>query len=301
MLTPEQYALRRSGLGSSDSPIIMGEAMWRAPFDVYLSKVEGFEQEPTDGMELGELLEPVILELYRRRTGATLAFPGTLIHPYRHLLLDTPDAVATLPSGEVRPVEAKAYGWRGPEWGENSSDGVPPAYVIQSTHHLLVARAIAQAGSSVWPSNPDTFPTAVDLPVLFGGREFRIYTVRWDPELAEMIAAECERWWAAHVVTKTPPSMERSRTAAEWLAQKYPSNRAPMLNATSGDELIAAQLREARIAVREAEEVEAPLINELKLRIGEADGMRGDGWRITWKKNQKGSRVFRPSFGPEGP
>lgn len=273
----------------------MGESELRAPFDVYLAKAEGFEAEPTDGMEIGTLLEPVILELYRRKTGATLAYPGTVQHPHRPLLLDTPDAMATLPGGEVRPVEAKAYGWRGLEWGENGGDGVPPAYVIQAIHHLLVQRALA--GYS-W-GTPDMAPTAVDLPVLFGGREFRIYTVRWDPELAEMIATTCEEWWAEHVESRKPPSMERSRTAAEWLAKKYPVNRAPMLDASPGDELIAEQLREARSAVKAAEEVEAPLVNELKLRIGEADGMRGNGWRITWRKNQKGSRVFRPSFGPE--
>lgn len=291
MLTDEQRALRRTGLGSSDSPVIMGESTLRAPFDVYLAKAEGFEAEPTDGMEIGTLLEPVVLELYRRKTGAHLSFPGTLQHPTRQILLDTPDAIATLPSGEVRPVEAKAYGWRGPEWGENGSDGVPPAYVIQATHHLMVVR---EACGLAVP------PCAVDLPVLFGGREFRIYTVRWDPELAEIIATTCEQWWAEHVEARKPPSMERSRAAAEWLAQKYPVNRAPMLEATASDELLASLLREARDDVTEAEVIEAPLVNEFKLRIGDADGMKGNGWRITWKKNAKGSRVFRPSFGLEG-
>ena len=53
MLTPEQRELRRTGLGSSDSPVIMGESALRAPFDVYLAKVEGFEASIRAGQRAG--------------------------------------------------------------------------------------------------------------------------------------------------------------------------------------------------------------------------------------------------------
>ena len=293
MLTAQQKEMRRTGLGSSDSPVILGESEFRTEFDVYLDKAEGFEAGETPWQELGTLLEPVALELYRRRTGAELTYPGTLRHPTRPILLDTPDALAILPGEEVRAVEAKAIGYMGPEWGEEGTDQIEPAYIIQAMHHLLVLRAVRAA------SGYSLLPEAVDLPVLFGGREFRIYTVQWDAEFAESIAAECERWWSAHVVAKVPPSLEGSRNAAAWLARKFPRNRGPLLEAARGDDLMAEALHDARHRLEEAERDEATATNYLKQRIGDAEGIAGIGWRITWRTNKKGVRSFRPTWDNE--
>lgn len=289
MLTPEQREMRRSGLGSSDSPVIMGESDFRAPFDVYLAKVEGYEPEPSPWQEMGDLLEPVVLELYRRRTGADLQYPGTVRHPTRPILLDTPDAVNILPGGEVRAVEAKAIGYMGPEWGDEGSDAVEPAYILQAMHHMLVLRALF----------PGRDIHATDLPVLFGGREFRVYTVQWDADLAEAIAAECERWWTAHVVPKVPPPLDGSRNAADWLARRFPTHRTPLLDATPADDLLAEMLREARKRAEDAERDATTYTNHLKQRVGEAEGIAGRDWRVTWRANKKGVRSFRPTFDSE--
>lgn len=289
-LSPKQKALRRAGIGSSDVAAILGMSRFQTDFDVYLSKVEGFEPEPLPWQEMGELLEPVAIELYRRKTGASVTLPGTVRHPSRPILLDTADAVAHLPDGTKRPLEAKAIGFLGPEWGDDGTDDVEPAYILQCQHHMLVLREHLREPIA-----------AVDMPVLFAGREHRIYRVPWDAELAEGVAEQCERWWVDHVVAGKPPPLEGSRHAAAWLARRFPLNRRPLEEATEADEPLAEQLRLARARQAEAKrEVEAAK-NRFRERIADADGVAAtDGrWRVTWKANKNGVRSLRPWFEDE--
>lgn len=285
MLSEEQKKLRRTGIGSSDAPVILGESSFLTPFDVYLSKVEEFDPPTQPWQELGELLEPVALELYRRRTGAVVtAGKTTHRHPTRPVLLDTPDGVAVHPGDEVRLLEAKAIRFMDRTWGDDGTDEVEPAYVIQCQHHMLVARA---NGLNV---------EACDLPVLFAGSEFRIYTVRFDAELAEGIADECERWWREHVEARVAPPLDGSRNAGAWLAKRFPENRAPILEGTPEDADRAALLRSWEQSRDEAVEAIATLKNRFKERIGEADGVQGPWGRITWRARKDGVRVFKPTW-----
>lgn len=285
-LSDDQKALRRQGLGSSDSPIILGLSQFKSPFDLWLSKVEGFEPESETWQELGDLLEPVALELYRRRTGASVTTGhGTYRHPRNPILLDTPDGIATSVEHGTVPLEAKAIRFRGEEWGEEGTDEVEPAYLAQAQHHMLVLREVLGLEIS-----------EVHLPVLFGGSEFAIYRVPWDPEFAGLIEEECSRWWRDHVVARKPPPLEGSRNASAWLRRRFPRDTAPILQATADDVELAMALRNAEQARDLCAESFDALKAQLQERIGTAAGIEGDGFRITWKANAKGSRTFRTNW-----
>jgi putative phage-type endonuclease len=273
-LTDEQLALRRGGIGSSDAPAILGLSSFKTPFDVYLDKVEGFSPAQSFNAELGDLLEPVVLELYRRQSGATkLERPGqTVKHLQRPLILSSPDAIAYFQETEHRIVEAKALRYRSEEWGDEGSDGIDEAYLIQSQVHMAVARSVV--GDLI---------AQVDVPVLFGASEFRVYRVPWDEELANLVIEECEKFWRDHVEAKRPPSMDGSRGAPAWLKKKFPRDTKPLIEATPEDFDLALELCGAKRNLVAAKGAYRDHENRWKQRIGEATGVKTSIGSITWE------------------
>ena len=56
--TPEWLEFRRSHIGASDAPIILGVSPFKTPYQLYLDKVEGIEQHQNQAMKRGHDLEP---------------------------------------------------------------------------------------------------------------------------------------------------------------------------------------------------------------------------------------------------
>src|SRR5689334_9852303 len=93
-LTPEQFALRRTGVTASDMAAICGLDDQRCAVSVWTSKV--FETEPTEDDEfqdMGHRLEDVVLDLYEEKRGVRLNRAlNTFVHPEYPFLLASPDA-----------------------------------------------------------------------------------------------------------------------------------------------------------------------------------------------------------------
>lgn len=284
-LTAEQIELRRTGIGSSDIAAILGVSPFRTAFDVYLEKVEGFQSEKNFSMELGDLLEPVVLELYRRREDPKLLeLPGTLVHPDNPLLLTTPDALAifdTFDPGSFRVVEVKAPRYRSDDWGDEGSDGIEEAYILQAQWHMYVLRA---RGHGI---------TRCDVPVLFGASEYRCYRVDWDPELAGMLVDEGLKFWRDHIEKRVPPDIDGSRFAPEWLKARFPKNTAPLIEGTPEDDKAAGDLRMAQAAMDVAEMHFDAHKSRWKQRIGEAAGVVTKLGTVSWTTDKNGKRTFR--------
>jgi hypothetical protein len=66
-----------------------------------------------------------------------------------------------------------------------------------------------------------------------------------------------------------------------------------MFVATREAEEIAARLADAQARRKAAEADEERAANELRARIGDADGIAGDGWRVTWKAPAKGTPKWK--------
>jgi putative phage-type endonuclease len=279
-VTPEQLEMRRTGIGGSEVAAVLGLSHFATPLDVWRAKVEGYTLADSPHLRRGRLLEPAVAAWYAEETGAQLREVGTLRHPTRPLALATPDRLAVLPSGEERLLECKTAGWRAAqEWGEEGTDEVSQGYLLQVVWTLAV-----------------TGLQRADVAVLVAGEDFRLYHVARDEELEAMLLEEVEAWWAAHVATGTPPPLDGSESAARWLAARYPSHRAGLLEATPEAERWAQQWRGWGREKARCEENERFFASQLKAVIGEAEGIQGEGWRATWRRNKKGSRVFRMTF-----
>src|SRR5262245_28628649 len=105
---------RRTGIGASEVPAILGLSPYATPAAVWLEKVGMATRRETASMRTGIALEGAVLKLAADQTGRDLVRNrATRRHP---LWPDVP--LFATPDGFIRPhnwglVEVKVVGWRG--------------------------------------------------------------------------------------------------------------------------------------------------------------------------------------------
>ena len=180
----EWLAERRTGVGGSDAAPVLGMSKWSTPLAVYEDK-RGLapELEDNEAMLWGRVLEPVVRDQYAQRTGRVVTVPTKMVrHPKFPWMLANLDGR----TNDGRVYEGKTAR-SGQEWGEPGTDQVPVAYLFQVQHYMAVT----------------ALPVA-DIAVLIGGSDFRIYEIRADIELQEMIIDGEAQFWS-HVEQGIPP------------------------------------------------------------------------------------------------
>jgi putative phage-type endonuclease len=265
---------RRSGIGGTDAAAILGMSKFATPFDVYTEKMGPVEpKEDTERMFWGRALEDVIAQRYSALTGRTLLNPEKAIrHPEHPVLMGTPDRLVV---GESRGVEIKNVGAESvDEWGEPGTDEVPPGYLIQSCHYLLVT------GLDAW-----------DVVPLFSGNELAVYTVHRDDEFLEKMRATLLSWWRRHVVAGIPPEVTGADSTRDMLSRRFPRDAGMTVEATECMNAVAERLHLARIEQARAEAVRAECENQLKAFMGDGSGVVGRGWRATWRSTREVEKV----------
>ena len=260
---------RRRGLGGTDAAAVLGVSKWSSPHDVWLSKRgEDAEKPDSEVMWWGRELEDIIARRYMERTGRLVWNPERMLqHPEHPCLIGSPDRLVLNAERGLEVKTASVY--TASEWGPEGTDDIPPAYLVQCLHY------IALTGFAAW-----------DVAVLIGGNDFRVYTVRRDESLERDIVARLVEWWERHVVAGIEPDITDSEGTRRWLAQRFPLDVAPPLKADHVAEGWANRLASARAALAVAEEQKAIAENNLKALIGDASGMNGPGWRVTWKSTK---------------
>jgi putative phage-type endonuclease len=187
-MTPEERAAwlveRRKGIGASDAPAVCSVSPWGSPYGVYLDKTGALPPvEMTEPMKWGLLLEDAIAAAYTEKTGIMLWKPPKPIqwHPGLPWMFSSRDRI----TADEQTVELKNVSVHSAhEWGDAGTDEIPQAYLVQVHHQMEVAEA----------NRPGT-GQSVDVAALFGGNDFRVYTVRRSPALAvHMLRIEEEFW-----------------------------------------------------------------------------------------------------------
>jgi putative phage-type endonuclease len=200
-------AARRSGIGSSDAPLILDASPYGGAFDVYLEKIgEAPSRESSVAMRRGKLLEPLVAALYQERyPERTVSDPdGGLFRstewPY---LLATPDRWVVHPTRGLGLLELKTTtDWQREEWADE-----PPLHVlVQVQHQLAVLRG---QWASVGALIGDTF-VAFDV-----DRDDDFIEKAWLPR--------AQAFWACVEARRVPPATGASLAA---LKQLYPTVRA---------------------------------------------------------------------------
>lgn len=258
---------RRSVITGTDLAALFGVGYKGASdMKVWLDKT-GREpaMEDNDAFRFGRRFERPVLEEYAEQEQVNLIFADS-----HHLGTNPkyPFIGATLDATRAdngHPVDAKNLGFKSPEFGADGSDVMPLKYMLQLTAQMMVTDAEAAA-----------------LAVLFNRYEFCRYPMQRDPIVVERICERAERFMVDHVQADTPPPVDGSESWTAWLGKHFRQQNKTILTASPEDHEFAVALHTTKQQIKTLEEEADGLANRLKLSIGEAYGMEGPEWRITW-------------------
>ena len=188
MLTEQQKETRRKGLGGSDIAAICGLNPYKTPLQVYLEKLNLSEDTfvTNEKIDWGNRLEAIVAATYAETKGVTLQEMPTQFHPTLPFLLANIDRFIVDSSAvlEVKTTSER----NAQQWGKKGSDRIPLPYLLQVAHYALVLDA-----------------PYVDIAVLIGGQEMRIYTYQRNAELESKIIRKATRFWEGHILKQVPP------------------------------------------------------------------------------------------------
>jgi putative phage-type endonuclease len=276
MVINQDFSLDRTKyIGGSDIGAILGLSRFRSPLEVWMEKT-GKAVKKLDSLPLrfGSFAEEFVASEYARSTGFELLHDESIhIHP-KHSFMSAHIDRFVLENGSTTPsriLECKtANPFSSSEWGEVGSDEVPMSYLCQCIWYAAIA-------------NLDR----IDLAVLFGNSDFRIYEVTRDPELERMVLQKASAFWKEYVRKDIPPPAQ-SEADCHTLYAKGDSSKSIEAKAEALELTKRLQTLNSEIEVREEEisYIKQTIMNQMQ----EAETLTYDGKVLaTWK-------VPKPSF-----
>lgn len=270
-LTMQQLEARRSSIGSSDAPAVLGVSKWRKPIDVWAEKtgvVPIDESRTVDSprQEWGRLIEPVLVAKAAEELGLRSRKGRFRRHPVHRFLTATPDA--TLLRGDQaidELVEAKTTGVD-EGWGDTGTDEIPLQYKVQAVHQAVVTGA-----------------NVVHVPVLIRGQDFRLFRI--EPSQAErdaLLTAEVDFW---HDYVET--GIEPPEPSAEYVRSRWPVEAAGKELVATDDLLpLIERFRSAKRGAKTAAALAGELAVQLQRRMEDAEKLVHPYGSITWRQTR---------------
>jgi putative phage-type endonuclease len=285
MLSKEQLELRRTRITASDVAPILGLSRFKSGADVLAEKLypELCAFEGNKRTRWGNRAESAILDGYEEDHGVKLiraAEIGTLVHVDEPWSCATPDALLGSPGKWERVVECKVVGSRMAWlWGEEGTDEVYLPYVCQVAWQL-------------WITNCDMAHVAA----VVDGEE-RLYVIRRDPGLEDMLVTKCHDFYQRHLVNREPLEPDGSDGFRELLLRRYPHHAETVIQADPAVEEIALAYRNARAELDAAEAKATRLKQAIMNTIGPHAAIEGSFGKITWRKTADVERLdYRAAF-----
>jgi putative phage-type endonuclease len=194
MLINQDFSVDRSKyIGGSDVGALLGLSKFKSPLEVWMEKT-GKETKRHDSLPLrfGSFAEEFVASEYSRATSFELIHDESIyVHPEYAFMSAHVDRFV-LENGDPSPariLECKtANPFSSGEWGEIGSDEVPLSYLCQCIWYMAI-------------TNIDK----IDLAVLFGNSDFRIYEITRDLELESALLQKASLFWHEYVLKDIAP------------------------------------------------------------------------------------------------
>jgi putative phage-type endonuclease len=274
MLTTKQLALRKTGIGSSESAQVVGCSPFGDASTLWLLKTGRIEPAESQAMRAGSWLEDGVAAWAAHERGWTLQRVNrTLRHRKWSWVLATPDRFLIKDKRRRGQVEVKTSESVNAHdgWGEEGTDQIPSFYRCQVQQQMTVT------GEKV---------TYLVL-FTFRDRQLRFYEIPHSPELEEVLLDAEADFWNNHVLKDDPPDLDPSST----FAKRYLDRMSRQLNkdvvqAPLWSDAVAARLHQAEVDRDSAEmriEIEQ---NFMKLMVGEHKGIEGPWGRFLWSETR---------------
>ena len=185
---------RTKYIGGSDIGAILGLSKYQSALDVWMEKT-GKEVKALDSLPLrfGSFAEEFVASEYMRHTGVDLIHDESIYLHSQHSFMSAHidrfvhgDGIAMPPTKILECKTANPFAQS--DWGDVGSDQVPMSYLCQCAWYQAIT-GIDEA----------------DLAVLFGNSDFRIYAIKRDKELEELILEKATTFWQDYVLKDIPP------------------------------------------------------------------------------------------------
>lgn len=235
---------RKNYLGGTDLAAICGLNPYRTALDVYLDKIsDDISEETNAAMRWGTLLEDVVARAYSEDTGYIVNIePNTIYHPEHKFLGANIDRWV---GNKEFVLECKTAGFtKAKEWGDSGTDQIPESYLVQVAYYAAICDV-----------------PKVDIAVLIGGQDFRIYTYNKNKDLEDKIIKIGINFWNNHIEKRIPPKCVNTKDTFNLFPQ---SNNKEILAQND----IIAKLEELKIAKMSEEQIQKT-IEKLKVEIQE--------------------------------
>jgi putative phage-type endonuclease len=210
---------RKTYIGGSDLGAILGINDRHTELDIYFEKTaEGIiEKETSEAAYWGIILEPVVAEDYAKRTGFKIEKPvGLIRHKEFPFIACNLDYWVIDDEGNSHILECKtANQMKVTCWGEEGTNQIPESYLYQVAYYAAITGA-----------------ARVDIAVLIGGQDFRIYRYDKDEVIESKLLRVAKKFWNNHVLAGVPPKPKNDKDAAKL----YP--KANGLEVRASDEIL---------------------------------------------------------------
>lgn len=247
---------RKTYIGGSDIGAIVGINKYKTALDIYLDKTgEDIHEDSNSAMRWGNLLEDSIAKAYAEDTGQFVYEEKNVIRheKYPFLAANIDRWVGDKPyilvdrwvDNKKYILECKTAGlMMAKEWGEVGTDQVPESYLCQVAWYSAI-----------------TGVPKVDIAVLIGGSDFRIYTYMKNQEFEDKLITIGKNFWLNHVQKRIPPEPSNLHD----ILSLYPRSNGKELKANTE---IVSSLMELK-AMNEEKTVLERSIDNLKKNIQE--------------------------------
>jgi putative phage-type endonuclease len=261
---------RRATIGSSDVAVIAGESPHKSAYTLAAEKLglmpEVIDAETREIMDIGKLMQPVLLSLYERKTGRHPKAAPTW-RQHRELEWATASLDGTAPVRRV--VEAKwthARRWR-------SGERIPGDVACQVQWQLFVTG---------WD--------VADVVVL-DHAEARVEEVERDEAfIGDLVFLAGE--FRGYLSRGELPPIDGSESSHRTWSRRHPRDDGTWLQPTPELVDLGQELAGYRNEKRAAENAERSIANALRAVIGDADGIAGV---VSLKKNADSERTNWPA------
>jgi len=273
MITEQQRAERKLGVGGSDMPIILGLSNYKTPYQLYLEKIGESESidEMTPFQYWGHQLEGVIRDEFAKRNNVVVETPDTLVHPFNDFLRGNVDGF--IPAWNAVLEVKCSSGFMAHEWGEDGSDTIPMPYLVQVAHYCAVLNA-----------------DCAYIAVLIGGNDYREFKYTRDLELESKIIDAAKKFWEC-VQTRTPPE-PINQVDLKLMYPKHDPEKTKTIAPEVAEQLTT--LADTRFKIKALSEVEDKFKFNIMQFMEDAECLTDESGKpiVTWKANKRGTRTF---------
>lgn len=268
---------RKSYIGGSDIGAIIGCNPYKTIIDVYLEKTstEPVIEPENEAIYWGNVLERLVFEKYLKNTKRheVVYHNQTFKHKDYDFLGANLDFLVNDNDKQKIIIECKTAGARmSGQWGEEGTDDIPDSYLCQVA----------------WYSAITGIPR-VDIAVLIGGQDFRIYTYKKNPQFEADLIINAVNFWNNHVLKRIAP-VPYNENEANILYTKS------QLQKVEADKKVFESYKNLKALTKQVKDIEAKMTEEKYIikefmKNNEALIDEEQTELITWKCS-KTSKIF---------